>query len=400
MTGSFGQVKEEIIASSSSIEEETRLGRSEVISIPSTCPNCQAIGESLTAVTDIPHFKEVIIMAFNCNSCGFKDNEVKGGGSIPTMGSIVSLSVSCFDDLKRDVLKSDSAMVLIPELELELQHGTLGGVYTTVEGLLKKIHTSLQSNNPFAIGDSTTLQHSEQQEVNELKKNFNIFLNKLESLSNGLVFPFTLTLRDPLGNSFISAPLGSFLPPELDTNLHVEDFERSYEENEEFGLNDMNTRDYEDGLEDADSYYNAKILPDRLTHVLPKSIDHPTVFAKGMEDQTPGGIVYSQASISINNMKSEVSIEEEQKSYYQSPVGWSFAKVNEMIPSIDILTEENQKHHLVYLKRQFNVDRDSILKFLPYEEFSGFKEGFVYRLGSQGLGYYEDVIVEHYDPIL
>ena len=32
----------------------------------------------------------------------------------------VTLVVQCEDDLKRDVLKSDSAMVLIPELELEL----------------------------------------------------------------------------------------------------------------------------------------------------------------------------------------------------------------------------------------------------------------------------------------
>jgi zinc finger protein len=38
----------------------------------------------------------------------------------------VTLHVSCSDDLKRDVLKSDSAMVIIPEVELELQHGTLG----------------------------------------------------------------------------------------------------------------------------------------------------------------------------------------------------------------------------------------------------------------------------------
>ena len=35
-------------------------------------------------------------------------------------------------DLKRDVIKSDTASVEIPELELELSHGSLGGVYTTV----------------------------------------------------------------------------------------------------------------------------------------------------------------------------------------------------------------------------------------------------------------------------
>jgi hypothetical protein len=37
-------------------------------------------------------------------------------------------------------------------------------------------------------------------------------------------------IRDPLGNSFISARLGSFLPPEMDPNLKVEDFKRTWDE--------------------------------------------------------------------------------------------------------------------------------------------------------------------------
>lgn len=35
-------------------------------------------------------------------------------------------------DLARDMMKSDSASIIIPELELELQEGTLGSKYTTV----------------------------------------------------------------------------------------------------------------------------------------------------------------------------------------------------------------------------------------------------------------------------
>ena len=34
-------------------------------------------------VTDIPHFKEVIIMTLNCEECGYRSNEIKGGGAIP-----------------------------------------------------------------------------------------------------------------------------------------------------------------------------------------------------------------------------------------------------------------------------------------------------------------------------
>lgn len=40
-------------------------------------------------------------------------------------------------DLKRDVFKSDTASLKIPEIELELGTGTMGGVYSNVEGLLE-----------------------------------------------------------------------------------------------------------------------------------------------------------------------------------------------------------------------------------------------------------------------
>lgn len=36
-------------------------------------------------------------------------------------------------DLRRDVIKAESAAVSIPELEMELGIGTLGGLITTVE---------------------------------------------------------------------------------------------------------------------------------------------------------------------------------------------------------------------------------------------------------------------------
>ena len=80
-------------------------------------------------------------MSFNCEKCGFRSNEIKGGGAMPDYGERITLTVSGSDDsiLSRDVLKSDSASVFIPEIELELMAGTLGGVYTTVEGLIDKV---------------------------------------------------------------------------------------------------------------------------------------------------------------------------------------------------------------------------------------------------------------------
>jgi hypothetical protein len=82
-------------------EEHIELGRQEVIRIPGECPNCGHPGETLTALTDIPHFKEVIIMAFTCSQCGYKNSEVRGGGAVPTLGTEVTLRATSAEDLKR-----------------------------------------------------------------------------------------------------------------------------------------------------------------------------------------------------------------------------------------------------------------------------------------------------------
>ena len=80
------------------------------------------------------------------------------------------------------------------------------------------------------MGDSYSLHHSLDPEVQQRKSIFKDFLEKLENCMEGKNLPFTIIIRDPLGNSFISAPLGTFLPPEMDSNLELLDFERSWEE--------------------------------------------------------------------------------------------------------------------------------------------------------------------------
>jgi zinc finger protein len=81
---------------------------------------------------------------------------VKVGGSTSEFGKRLILPVRNEDDLKRDVFKSDSASLSIPEIDFELSIGTLGGVYTTVEGLLVKVSDNLKENGLFFSGDSAT----------------------------------------------------------------------------------------------------------------------------------------------------------------------------------------------------------------------------------------------------
>ena len=194
------------------------------------CQNCDQDGELKTCQTDIPFFKEVVIMAFSCENCGFRSNEIKAGGAVPEKGTVHTLTITGKDptDMHRDILKSSTASISIPELDFFMAPGSLGGIYTTVEGLLKQIHDKLFSANPFAYGDSADTEE---------KENFKIFLQKLIDYQQGTE-AFKLILKDPMGNSFIYSPT---IDGYKDDDLITEEYERSYEENDELGLNDMNT---------------------------------------------------------------------------------------------------------------------------------------------------------------
>ncbi|XP_048323309.2 uncharacterized protein LOC107415666 isoform X1 [Ziziphus jujuba] len=208
----------------------------EVMAFPSTCGACATRCETRMFVTKIPYFQEVIVMASTCDTCGYRNSELKPGGRIPEKGKRITLCARNIKDLSRDVIKSDTASVRIPELDLELTSGTLGGVVTTVEGLITKISESLERVHGFTFGDS----------LDEYKRSkwvdFKSKLNKLLCFEE----PWTLILDDALANSFI-APVTDDIKD--DHQLIFEEYERSWEQNEELGLNDIDTSS-------ADAAYN------------------------------------------------------------------------------------------------------------------------------------------------
>lgn len=179
-------------------------------------------------VTNIPYFQEVIVMASTCDSCGYRSSELKPGGRIPKKGKKITILVKNINDLSRDVIKSDTASVKVPELDLELASGTLGGLVTTVEGLITQISENLERVHGFTFGDS----------LDDSKKNrwqdFSTRLNKLLSLEE----PWTLILDDALANSFVAPATDDI---QDDHQLTFEEYERSWEQNEELGLNDIDT---------------------------------------------------------------------------------------------------------------------------------------------------------------
>ncbi|PON74170.1 Zinc finger, ZPR1-type [Trema orientale] len=229
------------IAQSNSAEIAESLFRytspEEVMTFQSTCGGCAA-RERISCNVELrkkepgyrrrvwgcefaPWLKECSLILSTCL-------KLKPGGRISEKGKRISLRVKNTKDLSRDVIKSDTAGVKIPELDLELASGTLGGIVTTVEGLITKISESLERVHGFTFGDS----------LDEYKRSkwldFKTRLNKIL----GLEEPWTLIIDDALANSFV-APVTDDIKD--DHQLTFEEYERSWEQNEELGLNDMDT---------------------------------------------------------------------------------------------------------------------------------------------------------------
>ena len=117
------------------------------------CHNCSMQGIMRMCTCTIPFFKELIIMAFSCEHCLARTAEVKVGGEMSDKATKYTITCNTRDDMDRDLFKSETAEVIIPEIGLEIVSGSLGGVFSTVEGLIEKIQSTLGEDNPF-VGDS------------------------------------------------------------------------------------------------------------------------------------------------------------------------------------------------------------------------------------------------------
>lgn len=206
----------------------------EVLSFPTNCPDCNAPSSTNMKVTRIPFFKEVVIMATTCDVCGHKTNEVKSGGGIEPKGTKIILKVTGGFDLSRDVLKSETASIEIPEIEFEMGSHAIGGRFTTLEGLLESVLEKIE-NNPMASfgaapGDSAKT---------ETKNKMDEFKRKLKEMIAGSK-SFTFILDDPAGNSYLQ----NLYAPDDDPEMVIEKYERTFDQNEELGLNHMKVENY------------------------------------------------------------------------------------------------------------------------------------------------------------
>lgn len=212
----------------------------QVYSFPSTCPGCSRPCATNMKMVNIPYFKQVVLMSTVCHECGYRSNEVKTGGEVPEKGRKITLHVNSSEDLARDVLKSESAALYCPELQLRVEPGTLGGRFTTTEGLLTQIRKDLRAQ-AFGLEDGDAeVERAGDSMQPEAKRTWDEFFNGLTEAIEGRK-KFTIVLEDPLASCYIQ----SYTAPQPDPQIEIEDYERTEEEKEDLGLNDIQTEGYE-----------------------------------------------------------------------------------------------------------------------------------------------------------
>lgn len=210
----------------------------QVYAFPATCPGCTRPCTTNMKMVDIPHFKAVVLMSTVCEDCGYRSNDVKTGGEIPELGKKITLRVDEAVDLARDILKSESCALECPELGLHVNPGTLGGRFTTVEGLLTQVRTDLH-NQIFQSGDGGDSLATDE------KTKWTEFFAGLDAAIKGDK-KFTIILTDPLASSYVQKLVD---PDQQDPQIDTEDYKRTHEEEEDLGLLDMKVEGYEEDAE-------------------------------------------------------------------------------------------------------------------------------------------------------
>uniref|UniRef100_A0A0C9S3X2 TSA: Wollemia nobilis Ref_Wollemi_Transcript_28289_1262 transcribed RNA sequence n=1 Tax=Wollemia nobilis TaxID=56998 RepID=A0A0C9S3X2_9CONI len=189
--------------------------------IESLCMRCRENGTTRLLLTKIPHFREVVLMAFECPHCGEKNNEVQFAGQLQPHGCFYTLNVpeGASEVLNRQVVKSDSASIKVPELDFEVPPEAQRGTLSTVEGVLLRAADELEA-----------LQEERRKVDPNTAEALDRFLVNLKLCATAKK-PFIFIVSDPAGNSFIESPHA----PSPDPLLSIKFYDRTPEQQAALG---------------------------------------------------------------------------------------------------------------------------------------------------------------------
>ena len=234
--------------------EDVDIIEGEHYKIPVNCPGCTKQTNMLLQMVKIPHFKQVVISSIACEHCTYHTSDVKTGGEVPEKGKRITVHVKGPEDVGRDILKSETCLLKIPQCNVEVTPGSMGGRFTTVSGLLTQIRDDLKGANwdldkPEVQRDSATPELTEQ---------WLAFFGKIDKAIVGEM-EYEIIMEDPFAGSYCQ----TYGEPEEDANVISEDYERTHDEEESLGLADMKTHMNGDGEYVSDP--SIKLAKDRET---------------------------------------------------------------------------------------------------------------------------------------
>ncbi|KAM6559257.1 hypothetical protein CsatA_028496 [Cannabis sativa] len=108
---------------------------------PQPCCNCSPEGTTKFLFTVIPHFRKILLSAFECTHCGERNNEVQFAGEIQPKGCNCRLEVPAGDPkmLDRQVVKFEFATIKVfihlpLDMDVDIDHYTILGLPTGQDG--------------------------------------------------------------------------------------------------------------------------------------------------------------------------------------------------------------------------------------------------------------------------
>ncbi|MFQ5999064.1 MAG: ZPR1 zinc finger domain-containing protein [Candidatus Bathyarchaeia archaeon] len=139
---------------------------------------------------NVPHFGPMVFFVAECKSCRYRQSDViQLATQSPTAHRF---KVKEERDLKARVVRSNTATIIIPELGVELSPGPNAEAFiSNVEGVLERVENTVKTL--VAMADSP-----------KTKSKAENFMKKLD-MARKCKAPFTLVMKDPLGNSAIAA---------------------------------------------------------------------------------------------------------------------------------------------------------------------------------------------------
>jgi len=203
----------------------------------SYCPSCQD-SKAITTIlpTHIPMFQHICILAITCPLCAFKDSQILFTGRMPSKGKKFILELKSSQDLDRQIVKSDHAVIYLPQLELEIPSETQQGTISTVEGVLRKVVRDLEAKQKqrVLVGDLENFHrcHGVICALEALIFSRDRQTDFCESQADSFRYPFKFILDDPSGLSMVENPFA----PQTDESVKEIYYQRSSEQNIALGL--------------------------------------------------------------------------------------------------------------------------------------------------------------------